>query len=151
MYPDARIVVTHRDPLTVLASVSSLIATLRWAHSDHVDFGEIAAAHARMYHADLDGLVTACGDGTLDPTRVHHVRYADFMAAPLDTVHAIYDSFGWPLRADAAARMSAYLARRPQGLHGPHVYAFEDLGLDRDEQRALFARYQDAFDVPSET
>ena len=69
VYPDARIVITHRDPLTVLSSVTSLIATLRWAHSDRVDFAEIAAAHARMYHADLDGLVTACQDGTLDPAR----------------------------------------------------------------------------------
>jgi len=151
VYPDARVVITHRDPLTVLSSVTSLIATLRWAYSDTVDFGEIAAAHARMYHADLDGLVTAWSDGSLDPARVHHVRYADFMRSPVDTVRGIYDAFGWTLSGPAEAAMRGYLTRRPQGLHGPHVYAFEDLGLDRDEQRSLFARYQDAFGVAVET
>ena len=41
------------------------------------------------------------------------------MASPLDTVHAIYDAFGWQLDARAPKRaMAAYLARRPQGLHG---------------------------------
>ena len=40
VYPDARIVVTHRDPLTVLPSVSSLVATLRLAHSDAVDMAD---------------------------------------------------------------------------------------------------------------
>ena len=43
VYPDARLAITHRDPLTVLASLTSLVATLRWAHSDRVDFAEIGA------------------------------------------------------------------------------------------------------------
>ena len=149
-YPDARIVVTHRDPLSVLGSVTSLIATLRWAHSDHLDYAGIARAHAELYHADLDGLVTACADGTLDPRRVHHVRYADFMASPVAAMRGVYDAFGWELAPAAEERMREYLQRRPQGMHGPHVYAFEDLGLDRAEQRARFARYQAAFDVPDE-
>jgi hypothetical protein len=150
VYPDARIVITHRDPLTVLSSVTSLIATLRWAHSDTVDYAEIARANARMYHADLDGLVDACEDGTLDPCRVHHVRYAEFMGNPLATVREIYDAGGRELSPTAAARMTAYLERRPQGMHGPHVYAFDDLGLDRAAERARFARYKDAFGVPDE-
>jgi hypothetical protein len=149
-YPDARIVITHRDPLSVLGSVTSLIATLRWAHSDCVDYAEIAQAHARLYHSDLDRLVTACSDGTLDPARVHHVRYADFMASPIDAVRGVYDAFGWELGPGTDAGMRDYLERRPQGLHGPHVYSFEDLGLDRAEQRARFARYQEAFGVPDE-
>ncbi len=149
-YPDARIVITHRDPLSVLGSVTSLIATLRWAHSDCVDYAEIAQAHARLYHSDLDRLVTACRDGTLDPGQVHHVRYADFMASPIDAVRGVYDAFGWELGSGAEEAMRGYLQRRPQGLHGPHVYRFEDLGLDRAEQRARFARYQEAFGVPDE-
>ena len=150
VYPDARIVITHRDPLTIIGSVTSLIATLRWAHSDTVDFAEIARAHARMYHADLDGLAAAWAHGDLDPARVHHVRYADFMASPIETVRGVYDAAGWKLTADAEARMVEYLRRRPQGLHGAHVYSFDDLGLDRATERARFARYQDVFGVPDE-
>ena len=49
VYPDARLAITHRDPLTVLASLTSLVATLRWAHSDRVDFADIGAYHENMW------------------------------------------------------------------------------------------------------
>jgi Sulfotransferase family len=74
VYPDARLVVTHRDPMTVLPSTTSLIANLRWAHSDHVDFAEIGRSLRDLLHRELDQLVTACEDGTLDPARTCHLR-----------------------------------------------------------------------------
>ena len=55
VYPDARLAVTHRDPLKVLPSVTSLVATLRWAHSDQVDFAELGRFHSDLYHGELDG------------------------------------------------------------------------------------------------
>ena len=36
-YPDARVVITHRDPLRVVGSLADMMATLHWMHSDHVD------------------------------------------------------------------------------------------------------------------
>ncbi len=59
VYPDARIIVTHRDPLTVLPSVSSLVATLRLAFSDDVDMTDIGRYHAELYGGYLDALVDA--------------------------------------------------------------------------------------------
>src|ERR1700758_408991 len=42
VYPDARLVQTHREPIEAFASVSSLITILRRVFSDQVDPGEIA-------------------------------------------------------------------------------------------------------------
>ena len=42
VYPDARVVWTHRDPLVVLPSMASLAATLYWLRSDRVDPKRIA-------------------------------------------------------------------------------------------------------------
>jgi hypothetical protein len=131
--------------------VTSLIATLRWAHSDAVDFAEIGRHHARMYHADLNGLAGMWESGLLDPARVHHVRYADFMADPLGSVRGVYDHFGQKLDAAAEHRMAAHLADRPRDRHGAHQYSFDDLGLDRTTERARFARYQATFSVPDES
>ena len=63
----------------MLASLTSLVATLRWAHSDRVDFAEVGAYHEELWTTALDDLTTASTDGTLDPVRVHHVHYADFV------------------------------------------------------------------------
>ena len=150
VYPDARLAVTHRDPLTVLASLTSLVATLRWAHSDRVDFAEIGRYHERLWTSVLDDLVTAGTDGSLDPARVHHVHYADFMQDQIGAVEALYTAHGRTLEPSTAQAMRDYLAGRPKDKHGAHEYSFADLGLDPTVERERFARYQRHFSVPDE-
>src|SRR5687768_3893168 len=53
-YPDARIVQTHRDPLTVLASVASLTAVLQRAFTDELDLGEIGREVSRRWTNGLE-------------------------------------------------------------------------------------------------
>jgi hypothetical protein len=150
VYPDARIAFTHRDPLRILPSVTSLIAVMRYAHSDAVDFADIGRYHADLYLGDLDRLVALTDAGALDPARVFHGRYADFMEDPITAVRAVYGHFGMPFTDDVQQRMRNYLDAHPQGEHGAHHYSFDDLGLDRDTERARCARYQARFAVPSE-
>ena len=150
VYPDARLAVTHRDPLTVLASLTSLVATLRWAHSDQVDFAELGQYHERMWSGTLDDLVTASTDGSLDPAHVHHVHYADFMQDQIGTVDALYTAHGRALAPTTAHAMRDYLAARPKDKHGAHEYSFADLGLDPTVERERFARYQHHFSIPEE-
>jgi hypothetical protein len=150
VYPDARIVVTHRDPLTVLPSVSSLVATLRLAHSDAVDMPTIGRYHAELYGRYLDALVDADEQGVLDPARTHHGLYADFVADPMGSVRATYEGVGLELSPGAAAAMERHLVEKPKGHKGEHRYSFDDLGLERDAERARFERYRTHFSVPEE-
>lgn len=140
-YPDATVVVTHRDPLTVLGSVTSLIATLRAVHSDTVDFAALGRYHADLYFADLDGLVDADPNGTV----FRHVAYPDLVGEPVRALRELYAGLDTPFDAAAENRVTAYLAARPKDKHGAHHYTFEDLGLDRTEQQARFARYREHF------
>ncbi len=150
VYPDARLAVTHRDPLKVLPSVTSLVATLRWAHSDRVDFAEIGRYHCDLYHGELDGLVLASQDGLLDAARTYHGHYADFVSDPLAAVTELYAHFGFPLEPAVEAVMARFLAERPKDARGPHDYAFADLRLDYEAERARFGPYQSWFGVPVE-
>jgi hypothetical protein len=154
VYPDASLAITHRDPLTVLASVTSLVATLRWAHSDLVDFADIGAYHEALYLSDLDRLVDrvdATPDaGGLPHDRTHHVHYAEFVRDQVGQIAGIYDALGWELPAATEQGMRDYLASRPKDKHGVHEYSFDDLRLDRAAERAKFARYQARFQVPEE-
>ena len=147
VYPDAQVAVTHRDPLTVLASVSSLVAALRYAHSDQVDMTEIGRYHADLYHRALDGLARADERGTLPRERFHHSHYGDFIDDGVGVVRALYGSIGRVLSDDAASRMQAHLDAQPKGSHGSHDYDFGDLGLDVDVERARYATYTSHFGV----
>ena len=72
------------------------------------------------------------------------------MADPLGTMSSVADALGEPLDEKTESAMRAYLDAHPQGAHGEHRYSFDDLGLNPDEVRARFGRYQSSFDVPNE-
>jgi hypothetical protein len=148
VYPDARLSFTHRDPLVVLGSVTSLIASMRAAHSDAVDRRAIARYHADLYGRSLTGLVDLTDAGVLVPERVSHTMFVDFLADPVPIVDGIYAHFGWELPDAARAAMLDYGAAHPQGRLGRHEYSFAGLGLRPDDERERFARYVDHFDVP---
>ena len=148
-YPDARVAITHRDPLVVLASASSLLANLRWVHSDHVDMHEIGSYHADLFTRSFANLTRLDASGALPKGRVHHGHYADFLDRPLETVRGFYDALGLDWRPETEAAMAAYLAARPQNRHGEHHYSFDDLGLDRAATVAGLEPYVTHFGVPT--
>jgi hypothetical protein len=151
VYPDAALVVTHRDPLAILGSVTSLVATLRWAHSDDVDTVVIGRYHADLYQADLDGLVDLVGTPTLPEGRVAHGSFAEFNDDGVAVVARVYGELGLDLPQDVRAAMAARLSDRPRERLGGHAWSFDWLGLDEAVERARFARYVDAFAVESES
>jgi hypothetical protein len=150
VYPDAWLAVTHRDPLKVLPSATSLVANLRYAHSDHVDFAAVGRYQRDLLVRELDGLVSAYQDGTLDPARTYHGHYADFLSDPLSALGRMYAHLGFELTPSVEAAMARYLAERPKDGRGQHEYSFADLGLDYQEERRSLQRYQNWFGVTEE-
>jgi hypothetical protein len=150
IYPDARIVQTHRDPVAVLASLVSLISTLRGLASDAADPFEIGADWADrlatgLRHASEVRERSGAGSG-----RFLDVRFSDLAGRELEQVRRIYEHFGMELRPQAEARMRRYLLEHPRDQHGAHRYSLAFGGLDADRLRPRFADYQRRFGVPSE-
>jgi hypothetical protein len=149
-YPGALLVQTHRDPLRIIASVSSLQATLRRLASDDTDIADIASEWAPYIMEGLNRSVTARLDGTVDPERVVDVQFDEFLADPFGVVGRIYDRFGLELTADADDRIRAFYADHPHEGPGAHHYTFADTGLDEAEWRERARGYQEHFGVRSE-
>ena len=146
-YPDATLVITHRDPLSMLSSVTSLYATLHRAHGYAVDIPRIGALLVERHVGMLDGLVDWVD--AHPEIRIHHVDYDAFMSDQLATIAGVYAATGRPLTAETRTAMAAHLQTHPQGRHGGHRHSFEALGLDYDDTTRRFARYQARFDVHS--
>jgi hypothetical protein len=135
-YPDARIVVTHRDPVPVVASTCSLVRSLSGTFTD-ADHTEYVAAHWLDVAATIADRTQA--------TRARHpeaafldVDYADLLEDPLTVLRTIYGFDGMELTPDIEAHFAAYLAGNAQGKHGRHAYAPEDFGLRAEEIRDRF-------------
>jgi hypothetical protein len=144
-YPDAKLSFTHRDPMLVLPSVTSLLANLRWAHSDHVDFADIGAYHADLYSRSLDRLVDLDAATFLPINRCTHSTHHEFLNDALGVISGIYSRLGIELPQTTLTEMSEHLNTHPQGDKGGHTYSFDDLGLDYDREVGRFARYADRF------
>ena len=149
-YPNALLVQTHRDPLRVIASVSSLQKVLRGMATDAASIPEIAAEWADYILDGLDRSIMARTDGTVRADRVVDVQFADFMADPFTTIRLVYERLGLELTASTEARMRAFLDAHGQDTHGTHRYTFADTALDAGALRERARRYQTYFDVPDE-
>ena len=148
VFDDARFVITHRDPTAILPSVTSLIATMRWAHSERVDFAAIGRYHLELYARSLDSLIDLIDSGRLPADRTAQVPHRQVSTEKLAATRSVYEQLGMELSADAEAAIATYVDATPPGKHGEHRYEFEDLGLTRAEVRARFARYIERFDIP---
>jgi Sulfotransferase family len=150
-YPNALLVQTHRDPLRIIASLGSLVSKLRSMTSDDTSIPGAAEEFGEYIIDGLDRSVTAREDGTVAPEQVVDSQFAEFMADPIVTIRKIYDRLGFELTSDAEQRMRDFLANNPQDKFGRHTYTWSETGLDEGAWRERTRRYQEYFDVPSES
>ncbi|MBN1770378.1 MAG: sulfotransferase [Deltaproteobacteria bacterium] len=148
VFPDARVLQTHRDPTRVLASFCSMMSHSRGVFSDRVD----PCAVGRHWFAKARRMIersTAVRDAHRDG-RFLDVHYGRLVADPLAELRRVYEFLGDPLTPTAEEAMRAWLRDNPQHKHGRHRYRLEDFGLDRDEVARLFADYRARFGIPDE-
>jgi hypothetical protein len=145
VFPDATVLVTHRDPVAVTLSVSTMIAYTARLHLDRVDPRAIghywADRLARM-------LATCTTERDLLPVgQSLDIAFGEFMADDLGTVEHIYALAEQPFGADARAAIVRYRDTHPRGRHGGVIYDLADFDLDADRIRAATRDYTARFMV----
>ncbi len=146
-YPDAVIVQTHRDPLTVISSVSALTNHLRRMASDETSIADCAVQSCEEIVVGLQRGMTL--RESLPPGQVIDVQFADFMRDPFATIRSLYARLDRELTPVAELRMREHLAAHP-GDGGGGRYRWADTGLDAEQLREQVAAYQERYDVPTE-
>jgi sulfotransferase family protein len=148
VYPDAHLVLLHRDPVVLCASVCSLIGTLSGTFTDADHTAYIAEHWTAMLEESIRRIEAFRAAHPDHP--VTDVHYADLVRDPLDTVAFIYWSLGLDLDPPTRSAMSDYVDTHPKGQFGVHRYDLAEFGLDAGELRERFAGYVDRFDIPEE-
>lgn len=146
VYPDAQLVMTHRDPADVLGSIGSLIKHVRRIYSDDQDLLKIGRDFVETFRIMIerqDAYRAKHG-----PDSILDVQYADVMKDPIAECRRIYEHFGEPFTAEVQAAMDGYMAANPKGKHGKHDYTLEEYGLTREGVHAEFADYIARYAIP---
>lgn len=145
VYPDAGVVLTHRDPLAVAASVASLHTVLRGTFSDGADPHEIGDEVCRRWAEGINRALRVRDSGAVPAERFVDVMYDDLLRDPIGVVHRVYAHFGRSLSPAAEERMRRFLAAHPKDRFGRHRYSLEQFGLDPDRVRRDYRDYRERF------
>ena len=149
VFPDARMVFVHRDPLNVLLSVARLTEVLRRPFTRQLDPREIGRQEsarwldgtARMIRAAIENR-SQTRSATLPISIWSATRWGRWTC---------YRHFGMELDATTAGRVAQTVAVRPDGGYGHRPYRFQDHGLDEAAEREKFAGYMRHFGIDAET
>ncbi len=137
VYPDAQLVMTHRDPVEAVASYCSLIAVMWSVTAEKVDLQRVAdyvISNAVRAKRIADATLASLPDD-----RVCHIDYRDLTANPVATVANVYERFGYPQDVQLTTRMRAWMDAHPNGDKFRHKYRLSDFGLTEDEVRKALA------------
>jgi hypothetical protein len=148
VYPDARLVLLHRDPVTLCASVFSLIGTLSGTFTD-ADHRAYIAEHWTAMLEESVRRVDAFRDAHPEHPVVD-VQYTDLVGDPVATVRDLYSMCGTAISDDALGVIAGYVDAHPKGGLGVHRYDLSEFGLDADAIRERFAGYTERYAVPTE-
>jgi hypothetical protein len=150
VYPDAGILLTHRDPLKVLPSCASFTEVMRRAFSEKVDKAALAR-EVRQRWVEGAGLAVKYRQSSGDlPQQLFDVRYGELVQDPMAMVRRIYEHFDLELTAAAETAMQRFLLANPKHKGGVHRYSLEEFGLNPEAERHRFQFYLDFFGLEPE-
>ena len=148
-FPDATVAITHRDPVSVVASAITMLTYGDRMRRTKVDPPAVAA-----YWADrVEHLLRACvrDRELLPPEQSIDLLFHEFMSDDVATVEKIYEKAELPMTAAARASLDAYMAENPRGKHGRILYDLEgDFGVDPEALRERFDFYYERFPIQVE-
>ncbi|HSN84577.1 MAG TPA: sulfotransferase [Polyangiales bacterium] len=146
VFPNARFIFIHRDPVDTLSSICSLHAYARSVFSSDVDAEAIGAELSDSYITRLLEPAIATVD-RLPAGRAVHVRSRDLSRDPIGTVAEAYCSLGLELGEEARVAMHDYMRAKRQDPSPDHLHSPRGFGLDADALYERFASYCARFDL----
>lgn len=146
VYPDARIIQTHRDPTRLIGSVCSLCWSSR--RPLNVDEDPKAFGQSTLALWERAILSTLSVRRERPDAKFYDLPFEKFVADPVGVVAEIHDHFDLAYAAEAEARVERFFEENPPGKHGGHAYRLEDWGLESAEILDRFRAYVRAFDIP---
>lgn len=143
IFPEAKIVMTHRDPVATVPSYCSMEHSLYQMVSDRVDPASVAAFWVPRLAELLDRFMAVRGQ--VAGQNFIDVRYADLLGDPIGEGVRVLAAAGVDVTDAVRAGMAEWIEANKREDRAPHKYALEDFGLVRADVEQRFAAYRAAF------
>jgi hypothetical protein len=148
VYPDARLVWTHRDPLAATGSFCSLMKLSHQSAGLEPDLKLLGENYPYQATVHANRIMNA--REKLGHDRIIDVHYADLMRNPIPTMRDLYKKLGDEFTHEAETGMRTWLTDNPQDKFGRHEYKLGQFGLTPEKVRGMFERYLSQYEVETE-
>jgi len=147
VFPEAKLIMTHRDPVQIVPSWASMEHGMYLMVSDQVGKKEVGAFWLDRLAELLNGFVAererVNGRNFID------VPYSDLLAHPVETGTRVLEAAGVTVTDDIVAGMAEWIEANKREDRAPHKYTLEEYGLEKSEIERKFDAYRRAFLQPS--
>jgi hypothetical protein len=147
IFPDAKVIQTHRDPAKAMPSMISLLGRLHPAYEE----GRYEQRLRNMMRRETEKWANAAARTEAVKARhsaqVMDVIHADFHADPMRVLEQVYAFVGLDLTPEVKPLLEQRIAEKPELAHGAHRYDIADYGMSEDEVREVFGDYVERYDL----
>jgi hypothetical protein len=144
-YPDARVIVTHRNPLVTLPSICRLMES--WCIAFDQDGSFDKHRFAQLLQKSVETCMTVPfyyrKENSEREGQIFDCFYAELFSDPIAMVKRIYEKFGLIYTEEFEQRIKVYLKNNKQGKYGRHKYSLEEYGFTAE---GVYREYQDYMD-----
>lgn len=148
-FPDATLVISHRDPVAVLRSLTTMLGYSDRIRRDPTD----PPGLAKHWIVRIERLLRACIDqrDLWGPDQSLDIFFHNYMADQEGMMRRVYDLAGLPLTPEAERALLGYLDENPRHAQGRILYDLEGVfSVDIAALRERFAFYYNRFPVIQE-
>lgn len=143
VFPEAKIVMTHRDPVQTVPSYASMMFNLYGMVSDTVTKEEVGAVW-------IDRLAELLNTFVAERDKVNgrnfiDVLYTEQLSEPVKVGRHVLEQAGVVVTPEIEAGMAEWIEANKREDRAPHKYSLEDFGLSREQVEEKFRTYGKAF------
>jgi Sulfotransferase family len=141
VFPNARVIQTHRDPAKAIPSLVSVLMPLNKLMEEN-RVAERAETMLTRETAKWANAVRKCDRVRQQhPNQVLDVVHADFHRDPMGVLERIYRFISMKITDEVRAGFTQRIQEKPELAHGAHRYDIADYGMTEDQVREPFADY----------
>src|SRR4051812_20939937 len=149
VYPDARLVITHRDPMPAIVSMCSFARMIHEANGNRVDMHDMVRdSHRQVLESALRTTEFVARHPEVS---VYNVYQRELARDPVAHVNALREWMGLAPDDGLEKGMRNYLATDWRHPPGSHRYNAADFSINRQDVNDAFAPYIQHFDIPLES
>ena len=139
VYPDARLIWTHRNPYQTFASSCSLNRFTQSMTGIDPDPEYIGDNATRRLGAHIRGALA--GKKMLGDDAIYDIYYKDLMKDPIAEMRKLYKWLGDRFTPEVESAMRHWIKTHPQNQFGKHKYSLEEFGQSRQSLAPIFGDY----------